>query len=179
MTSLTRDGGVTLLDILSQGESFAELAVLDGAPHVDTALAAGQTRLACVQFPPEFCNGVLAPLKAPLEHALSILVARRARAYIESIRVLSLSNLQARLARILLSLVKKFKTTRKVAGHIYPALPSFITQSDLGALARGTRGNINRLLKNWEMEGWLISVERSLVFLDLDKISMLRYAQEA
>ena len=45
-------------------------------------------------------------------------------------------------------------------------LGSIVTQTDLGLMARGSRGNINRVLKTWERAGWIAIEDRRTLILD-------------
>ena len=47
-----------------------------------------------------------------------------------------------------------------------PCVGPVITQADLGLMARGARGSVNRALKSWQRAGWLVVKDRAILIAD-------------
>lgn len=159
---ILEDGNCILLGIVPPGEGFGELGVFEGDAHTETAAAMGDVCVARIRAD-IFRDRMLQQLE--VQSFLAQLLARRYRWYLQSTRNLSLSSLSARLSQVLLFLCKGIGRSTDIDGKACLYLPSMITQSDLGAMARGTRGNVNRLLKRWEREGWILLDQRRIVIL--------------
>jgi CRP/FNR family cyclic AMP-dependent transcriptional regulator len=159
---ILEDGNCLLLGIVPPGEGFGELGVYEGENHTETAAAMGDVCVARIRAD-VFRDRMMQ--QHEVQSFLAQLLARRYRWYLQSTRNLSLSSLSARLSQVLLFLCKGIGRSTEIDGKSYLYLPSMITQSDLGAMARGTRGNVNRLLKKWEREGWVLLEQRRIVIL--------------
>jgi CRP/FNR family transcriptional regulator, cyclic AMP receptor protein len=167
---LLEDGSFVLLGIISQGDGFGELGVHAGDCHTETATAIGDVCVARIRAD-LFRSDVID--KSDAQHFLTQLLARRYRWYLHSTCTLSLNNLESRLSQVLLFLCKSLNRTSSIDGQTYPSLPTMITQSDLGSMARGTRGNINRLLKKWEQHGWIAFYNRNIVLTRSAKLEAI------
>ncbi len=161
LSYIMEDGSAILYTVVPAGQSFGELGVFDRGTYTDTASAIGDVRVLSVRTE-LFEKATM--FKQDLQSALSRLIAKRYRTYIEVTKSLYLNNLPARLAQSLLRLVDDLGETEDYEGVRVPCLGSAVNQSDLGSMARGTRGNVNRTLKSWEREGW-IAVENRRVFV--------------
>jgi CRP-like cAMP-binding protein len=113
-----------------------------------------------------------------LNAALARVLARRYRSYVDLTRNLSLNSLAARLAQSLLRLADTLDTKVEHRGRACPAIGAFVTQTDLGLMARGARGNVNRALKNWERAGWIAIKDRTILVLDRDKLENLAVEED-
>ena len=167
---ILEDGNCILLGIVPPGEGFGELGVYEGDCHTETASAMGDACIARIRAD-VFRDKMLH--QAEVQGFLAQLLARRYRWYLQSTRNLSLSSLSARLSQVLLFLCKSLGRSMDVEGKSYPYLPTMITQSDLGAMARGTRGNVNRLLKKWEREGWIQLINRRIVIIKKSRLEAI------
>jgi len=170
LSYLMEDGSAILYSILPAGESFGELGVLDGNCYCDMATAIGKTIVASISVNlfRSLCR------EYPVLHdALARLVARRHRSYIDLTRNLSLKTLPARLARALLRLADGLGTKWPHARGEVACLGAIVTQADLGLMARGARGNVNRALKTWERSGWIAMHERNILILERRKLELL------
>jgi CRP/FNR family transcriptional regulator, cyclic AMP receptor protein len=168
MSCLMDDGSAVLFGFLGPGETFGELGVLEGGVHVDMATAVGSASVASVSAS-AFHN--LAQRYPALEIALGRTVARRYRAYIEISRSLRLKTLSARLAQAILRLADGLGTVYVYKGKKVPGIGAFVTQADLGLMARGARGNVNRRMKSWERDGLIALQDRCLLILDRDGLN--------
>ena len=167
LSHIMEDGSAILSSVLPAGEAFGELGVFEGGSYCDTATAAGKVvllaintrvfRAICLEF-------------GEIEQALARLVARRYRAYIEVTRNLSLKSLPARLAICLLRLIDSVGAQVSYFGREVPCIGPMVTQSDLGLMSRGSRGNVNRALRNWERSQWIAQQDRSILVLNREKL---------
>ena len=170
LSYLMDDGAAILYAILPPGESFGELGVFENNTYCDMATAVGTTVVAGVS-----CRMFrsLSERHPELSAALARLVARRYRSYVMLMQNLSLKSLPARLAQALLRLVDQLGTRTVHANREVAFLGSVVTQADLGLMARGARGNVNRALKAWERAGWIAIHERSIYILQRAKLEAL------
>ncbi|MEO9530051.1 Crp/Fnr family transcriptional regulator [Roseibium sp.] len=167
LSYIMEDGTAILYAIVPPGQSFGELGVFDRSVYTDTASAIGSVSVLAVSAGVFHSN---VPFSTELREALSSLIVDRYRTYIDVTKSLYLSNLSARLAMSLLRLVNSLGQTIDLNGKSCPYLGSMVTQSDLGAMARGTRGNVNRVLKRWEREGLILVQDRKVILLDPDEL---------
>lgn len=172
LSYLMEDGTAILYTIVPPGHSFGELGVFDNGQYHDTASAIGKTQILSVKAD---VNSVSDTCGGQLQNALSKLIAKRYRTYIDVTKSLFLKSLQARLAQSLLRLVDSLGETATYQGSAVACLGSAVNQSDLGSMARGTRGNINRTLKGWETNNWIAIENRKILILDRQAILNLTY----
>ena len=175
LSYLMEDGTAVIYRILPKGECFGELAVFDHGNQCDMATSLGDSVVLTV---PIRAFRDLAKRHPDIEVGLGRLVADRYRDYVELTRILSLSSLSARLSQSILRLVDKLGTTATVNGRKVPAIGSIVTQSDLGLMARGARGNVNRTLKEWEQRGWVAVRDREILILDREKLNAVSFNDE-
>ncbi len=172
LSYLMEDGTAILYTIVPSGHSFGELGVLDQGQYPDTASAIGTTQILSVKVD---LNGSAHNYSDKLKIALGRLVAKRYRTYIDVTKGLYLKSLQARLAQSLLRLVDSLGEKALYEGRELACLGPAINQSDLGSMARGTRGNINRTLKGWEAKKWIAIENRRTFILDRQSILNLTF----
>jgi CRP-like cAMP-binding protein len=167
LSHIMEDGSAILSSILPAGEAFGELGVFEGGSYCDTATAAGKVVLLAIHA--RAFRGICLEY-GEIEQALARLVARRYRAYIEVTRNLSLKSLPARLAICLLRLIDSIGAHVDYFGREVPCIGPMVTQSDLGLMSRGSRGNVNRALRNWERSQWIAQQDRSILVLNREKL---------
>ncbi|MEP1933465.1 MAG: helix-turn-helix domain-containing protein, partial [Roseibium sp.] len=102
---------------------------------------------------------------AKLMRGLNDLVVERYKTYIESTKVLYMGNLTSRLGLSIIRLAQMMKQRIVLDESEYEYLGPVVTQSDLGSMARGTRGNVNRILKKWQQSGLITIVDRKIILL--------------
>ncbi|WAJ30490.1 Crp/Fnr family transcriptional regulator [Antarcticirhabdus aurantiaca] len=163
LSYLLDDGSPILFGILPAGESFGELGVFEGGCHCDMATSIGTSSIFSVAAP---AFRRLCEAHPELAVALGRTVARRYRSYISLTRILGLKTLPARLSQCVLRLADSLDDWTEHGGRRVRRLGAFVTQSDLGLMARGARGNVNRALKAWERDGLIAVRDRSLLVLD-------------
>lgn len=174
LSYLMEDGSAVLCAILPPGECFGELAVFDRRPHCDTATAVGSLTLTSV---PAEAFRLLAARQPAVAQALAGTVATRYRAYVDLTRALSLKTLSARLAQAVLRLADGLGSQMAYRGRTVPCVAAVVTQTDLGLMARGARGNVNRALKAWEANGWIALHDRCIAILDRDELENLSISE--
>lgn len=163
LSYMMEDGSTVLHDIVPSHAIFGEFSVLDQSTYPDIASAIG--RVALVSFP-SVALFDLARAQPSLARALSGAVALRSRAYIDLVRDLSLPSLSARLARALIRLADRLNASTEHGGRPVQVVGAIVTQTDLGVMARGSRGNVNRVLQAWQRAGWIALKERTIVVLN-------------
>lgn len=175
LSYLLEDGSTILFGILPVGESFGELGVFEAGTHYDMATSVGTTSVYCL---PATVFRALAARSPSLDVALGRTVAKRYRSYIALTRSLGLKTLPARLSQCLLRLADGLGTRVAVDGREVACVGGFVTQTELGLMARGARGNVNRALKAWEKNGWIAMKERSILILDRPRLEGLAIDDE-
>jgi CRP/FNR family transcriptional regulator, cyclic AMP receptor protein len=154
------DGQEAILTEVRPGETFGELALLDGAPRSATAVAVADTvalRLPRVAFDDLLDTDAMFPRRIleALAHEL-----RRVTDHVGELHFLDLpGRLAARLARM--AREAEPSATRDVS------LGRYYSQSELAAMIGGTRQSVNRHLGEFVDEG-LIRIERDdIVVVDV------------
>jgi CRP/FNR family cyclic AMP-dependent transcriptional regulator len=163
LSYLLEDGSPILFGVLPPGESFGELGVFHGGQHYDMATAIGAGSIYCI---PVTAFHALAQRHPDLNLALARTIANRYRSYISLTRILGLKTLQSRLSQCLLRVADGLNDRTHYMGRTVLRVRAFITQSDLGLIARGARGNVNRALKSWERDGYIAIQSRNILILD-------------
>ncbi len=157
------DGSAILYAILPPGDSFGELGIFDGGVHCDMAMGIGNTIVGSIAVNKFKALGEHFP---ELRTCIGLMVASRYRSYIELTRMMSLKSLQGRVAQMLLRLADGLANQTHFDGRIVPSVGPVVTQADLGLMARGARGSVNRTLKNWERAGWLVVKDRAILIIN-------------
>ena len=170
LSYLLEDGSTILFGILPVGESFGELGIFEAGAHYDTATSVGSTSVFCV---PAEAFRALAIRHPALNLALGRTVAKRYRSFISLTRSLGLKTLPARLSQCLLRLADTLGTRTAAGAREVPTIGAFVTQTELGLMARGARGNVNRALKAWERSGWIAIKDRCILILNRPKLEAL------
>ncbi len=175
LSYMMEDGSTVLHDILGPGKYFGELGIFDRGVHADTATAVGNVVLAGI---------CIRAFHGSQEHADEIrgalckLIAQRYRSYVEVTRNLSLGSLGARLSQALLRLAHSLGEHGNGEHQGSIVIGPMVTQSDLGAMARGTRGNVNRYLKTWEQAGWVSLQNRRIYIKNKGALEMLAFESD-
>lgn len=167
LSYLLEDGSPILFGILPPGEVFGELGVFEAGRHYDMATSISSCSVFCI---PASALRSLGARHASLDLALARAIARRYRSYILLTRILGLKTLPARLSQCLLRVADELDDVTLHNGRNVPRIGSSVTQTDLGLMARGARGNVNRALKAWERQGWIEIRDRSILILDRTRL---------
>lgn len=152
-----------IVAILSRGEFFGELALLDGAPHSATVVAVEPAET-LVLHRDAFLE--LVDLDAGLRRALLASLAAEIRRLTGHVEDLHFLDLPGRLASRILRLAANAGATSGEARIAWP-----YTQSELAGMIGGSRQSVNRLLADLSEQG-LVRLERDhLVIADLERLA--------
>jgi CRP/FNR family cyclic AMP-dependent transcriptional regulator len=164
--TLTDDGRELLYDIFSAGNVFGEAVLLDDNPRSHMVEAIGDVTLGVLsradfhafwRRDPEFSL------------AIAWVLSQRARRMFELYEGVSLAALSRRMAGRLCSLAKSVGHMRN--GTVYFDLR--LTQEDIGALVAGSRQSVNKILKQWQLDGVIDVAYGSLVIKKLTALKSL------
>ncbi|MBG6145981.1 MAG: Crp/Fnr family transcriptional regulator [Roseibium album] len=170
LSYIMEDGTDILYNIISPGRSFGELGVFENSCYQDTASVVGQVSVLSIRS--ELFHSE-EPGTSEMRAVLGTLVAKRYQDYLELSRCLYRNSLSVRLAMCLVKLIKNLGREVSIGGRLYPYLGEVVTQRDLGAMARGTRGNVNRLLKKWEKHGLVALQDRKIIIRNLSQLEFV------
>jgi CRP/FNR family transcriptional regulator, cyclic AMP receptor protein len=170
LSYLMEDGSAILCGILPPGDTFGELGIFENGTHCDMATAVGEVAVVSVPASAYRSLGMRYP---EINAVVGRVVARRYRSYVALTRMLSLKTLAARLAQALLRLADGLGERMQLSGRDVAYIGSMVTQADLGLMARGARGNVNRALKSWERAGWIVIQDRCIAVLDRARLEAL------
>jgi CRP/FNR family cyclic AMP-dependent transcriptional regulator len=145
--STSRAGGKEVfLNVIGPGETFGEIALLDGMARTATATAIGRTELTIIPR-----EAFLLLLRAEPLLALHMiqLLCRRVRWTAELLEDSALLSVGPRLAKRLLSLARQ--QGRETAAGIALRL----SQEELAQFLGLSRQAINQYLQSWKRKGWI------------------------
>jgi CRP-like cAMP-binding protein len=152
-------GKEVFLNIMEPGESFGEIALLDGEPRTATATALAQTELLVLRR--EHFVALLGREPSIALHLIRLL-CRRARWTSELMEDSALLDAPARLAKRLLSLAT-------LHGRATPDGPKLsISQEELAQFLGLSRQIVNQHLQAWRANGW-ISLGRGSVTISNER----------
>ncbi len=166
ITHSTPDGQEAMLAIVSVGDFFGELALLDNSPRSATAEALEPTETLTLhrddfrrflQDNPDFAMHVLQTM------------ARRIRRLNNQVSDIFFLDLPARLARQLLELADEHGRQTDEGVQIQLSL----TQTDLAEMTGATRVSINKALGRFRRAGWVKVSSRKFTIIDEDGLNEL------
>lgn len=160
LSHIGEDGSVALYGIIPSGQCFGEISAFDTSGYCDTATTIDPTTLAALDAT---CVSGDTPAHAELRERLGQLLAHRLRMHVQMTRALYMPNLSGRLALSILHLLDTMGTQLVVGGQEVECLGPVVTQRDLGTLARGTRENVNKMLRTWIKDGVLSIDDRHII----------------
>lgn len=170
LSYISEDGVVTLHSIVPPGRSFGEAGAFDDGGFVDSAFTATQTELLVLNL--GWLDDQSGPA-AQMQVHVARLIARRLRDHVEFTRALYRPILVQRLSHSLLRLLDLMGNQIRYRGQMYRCLGPVVTQRDLGSMARGTRENVNKMLRKWHGEGILTLEDRHIIVLDEARLQAL------
>lgn len=160
LSHIGEDGSIAFYGIVPSGRSFGEISAFDRSGYCDTATTIDETTL-CTLDTVALQGDTPAHLE--LRQRISDLLALRLRAHVRMTRALYMPNLSGRLAHSLLYLLDTMGTRVTVQGQEVECLGPEVTQRDLGTLARGTRENVNKMLRTWIRDDVLAIEDRHII----------------
>jgi CRP/FNR family transcriptional regulator, cyclic AMP receptor protein len=172
LTHIMEDGSVALYAIIPAGASFGEAGSFDPAGYCDTATTIDAADVLVVEMNWIDREG---RVYDELRRLLTRLISARHRAHIEVTRALYLPNLTSRLALAILRLLDTLGNSLRYQNRIVPVLGPVVTQRDLGAMARGTRENVNKILRVWISEGIVVVEDRHIILTNRAKLESIAF----
>lgn len=155
ISGASEQGRSATLTYIEPGTWFGEISLIDGAPRTHEARAVGEAELLCV--PAAEFRGLLTRHPEFGLH-LARLLAGKLRQTMAWVEDMSVQPLAARLAQRLLDL------------HDHQALGAAgqvsLSQDELAGLVGASRQSVNRELKGWEAQGWIVQRYGRLRILD-------------
>lgn len=159
ISRLSRDGREQILHIVRSGETFNDIAALDGGPNPATATA----RTACLVWliRREALKRVVTQYP-DLAWALIESAARRARYLLGLVEDLGMRSVRGRLARLLLAEARAYE-----AG----AIPRLLTQEEMAARLGTVREVVGRALRSLAADGIIAFDRHRIVILDPERLA--------
>lgn len=159
---LSSQGREQILQHLGPGNTFNEVAVLDGGPNPASAAAITDATLCCIRRDD---IRQLALAHPELAWALIESLAQRARHLVAMVEDLSLRSVKARLARLLLAEAER-------ASHADTLDRShMISQAEMAARLGTVREMIGRALRDLADEGLIAFDRHRIVIADRDRLA--------
>ncbi|MCW2747832.1 MAG: Crp/Fnr family transcriptional regulator [Nocardioidaceae bacterium] len=158
------DGRENLLAILGPGQMFGELSLFDPGPRSATATAVTDVSLKSLGH-----DALMPVLREHPDVARALLhqLASRLRRTNEVVGDLVFSDVPGRVAKALLDLADRFGRKADDGIHVNHDL----TQEELAQLVGASRETVNKALADFATRGWLRLEPRSVVILDLERLS--------
>lgn len=165
LSSLSEDGKEVVFNILSAGQIFGEMAVLDGEVRSADAVAMTDCELLLVN------RRELLPIlqnRADLCMILLKVLSRRVRQTSNQVEDLMSSQLESRVAKALLRLAEN-------TGGVHGPQPKlYVSPQMLSDIAGGSRERIGKhLLQQWHHQGLIDFSEDTVMIRDLDALKRL------
>lgn len=163
------DGKEVVLGILSNGDLFGEISLLDGLQRTADAVALSDCTMLVLKR-----QDFLDHLTNNADFALGLMrgLARRLRATDSQIEDAAFLSLPARIAKRLLQLARDYGCQKPDGVHIRIKL----SQQELANLVGVTRESVNRVLVNWFADGLLVRDGRYLVVPSVAALERLALA---
>ncbi len=169
ISSVSGDGKELTLNVISPGEIFGEIALLDGEPRSADATAIEETLLLLVE------RRHFLPFVRQNEDLFARLLAvlcRRLRRTSMALEEIALFDLPVRLARVLLKLSEDYGRPSAAGTRIDLKL----SQRDLSNLVASSRESVNKQLRTWrengtiELDGGFILLRRPFDLLRMTDV---------
>ncbi len=158
ISRVSQDGREHILLILRAGDSFNEVAALDGGPNPATATAQTDAVVYCI------LRGALRQTVAEypaLAWAMIESLARRARHLVGMVQDLSMRSVKGRLANLLLE---------QAQSNAADATPQMLTQEEMASRLGTVREMVGRALRNLANDGIIEFDRHRIVVLDVDRL---------
>ena len=163
ITRESPDGEEAIVAMLSPGDTFGELVLLDGAPRSATATAIESTETFAM---PRSTFAELVEGAGPFRWRVLTGVAQRVRRLTDQLAEVHFLDLAGRLALQLIRLAEESAPGRTKD----IALGSTLTQSDLGNMVGGTRQRVNQIIGDFADEGLIGQEGGRIIVRDLDRL---------
>ena len=166
MSSVSLDGKEIVFNIMHPGESFGEIAILDGKERSADAVAMSNCELLVVNR-----RDFLPMLEKHTDICMTLLVilCQRLRQTSEQVEDILFRDLEARIAKNLLHLAE----TSGLVSKEGLSVDLHLSQRELGNIAGGSRESVNKHLQAWHRAGWIDLSKGSIVIRDIAAIERL------
>lgn len=167
ISSVSIEGREVILNEIHPGQTFGEVAFLDGSDRTADATALEASRLLVLHrrdFQPF--------LRERVELCLEVmkLLCQRLRHTTEQVEDLALRSLESRLARVLLALAE---STGERDGDGSVTVRTSLSQRELGEITGATRESVNKTLRQWRENGIAEMQEKRFHINDLEEFRVL------
>ncbi len=159
ISRVSKEGREYILHILRPGETFNDVAALDGGVYPATAIARTEAVVWCV-YRSEIKR--IAAQHPDLAWSLMEGIARRARYLIGLVEDLGMRNVRGRLANLLLI---------EAQAHQAGAVPRMLTQEEIASRLGTVREVVGRVLRGLAAEGIIAFDRHRIVILDADRLA--------
>ncbi len=158
ISRLSQDGREHILLLLGTGDSFNEVAALDGGPNPATATAHTDTVIHCI-----LRNDLRETVRQHPDLAWAMIesMAQRARHLVGMVQDLSMRSVKGRLARLLLNQAEANETD---------AVPRMLTQEEIASRLGTVREMVGRALRNLTTDGIIEFDRHRIVILDVERL---------
>jgi CRP/FNR family cyclic AMP-dependent transcriptional regulator len=163
------DGREIFLNIMEPGDSFGEIALLDGAPRTASATASAPSELFIIKREPFL---LLLQRDAKVTYELLQLLCQRIRWTSGLAEDSALLSTPARLARRLLSLAR-------VPGQsTAPGARVVMSQEEIARFLGLSRQMVNQYLQQWKSAGWVELGRGQITLLQVDALERVAAGSE-
>jgi len=167
--SVSRPGGKEVfLNIMAPGETFGEIALLDGEPRTATATAMVRTELFVI--PREQFLRLLGSEPQLAAHLIQLL-CRRVRWTAQLMEDSALLTVPVRVAKRLLSLARLHGRQTASGTKLN------ISQEELAQFLGLSRQIVNQHLQGWKAKGWILAGRGNVTIANV--LALERFAREA
>ncbi len=164
ISRVSQDGREHILLLLGPGDSFNEVAALDGGPNPATATAQTDAVVYCI------LRGELQQTVAQypdLAWAMIESMARRARQLVGMVQDLSMRSVKGRLAHLLL----KQAEANTGGTNTADAIPRMLTQEEMASRLGTVREMVGRALRSLASQGIIEFDRHRIIILDSERLS--------
>ena len=169
MSVASSEGRSAILNLVTKGEVFGEIALLDGLARTADAIAHTNCELIVIDRRDFFPFIESQPM---LAMKFIHLLCARLRWTSEQVEHVILQDLPARLANLLIGLALKHEPSD--VGR-----PFIVTQQEIGEMVGVTRESINKQLRAWSLKGWIRLEPGSIAILKPKALAAVAEAEPA
>ncbi len=160
------EGRDAIVNVMGPTEYFGELSLLDDHPCSADVVALEPCTL---QLIPREHFRQLVLTDAHASRKLIPALAARIRTLTDRLAEFPALSVEARLARAVIRLARRFGVPHGEGSRIALRL----SQQELGDMIGASRPFVNRQVRDWEKNGWVVQHQRQLVVLDHEALEAL------
>ncbi len=162
LVATSEAGTEMVIGVVEAHHAFGELTVIDGGLRTASAQVLDPTTVLVLTRDTLFD---VVRTEPALAEAVMVHLAQRFRATHETATDLMFLDLQARVAKLLVSVALE-----PGAGGVVDLERLHLTQRDLGGMVGGSRQSINQILHHFQSRGWIRMEDRTIVVLRPDRL---------